>query len=323
MISELQTINRFLASVDALETDTGAKEEHVAEYYRTQYVYPVRDDFVLARDFCLGADLVGYRKEYLILTNLGRAYLNLGVKKGKDHILEPNIKQKDFLSRKVFLVSENLDLVEKILYNFNKRPNGELYLSKTEISALENQNFLRLLIQLGILIEKEDVVELALQYLELLSVVISRTVMVITPEAFKKSEDQKMEVSRIAEEYVLESERKRLKNIGAIKQEKDIDYVATKNVAAGYDIASFNNKDSVNHDRFIEVKAGKLNPIRFFVSKNEFENAKRLKAKYYIYYVCMEDKKPKEIYIYQNPTEGVMKDPNFEIHTDTYEISEK
>jgi hypothetical protein len=157
----------------------------------------------------------------------------------------------------------------------------------------------------------------------LLEVVVSGTVRVMTPEAFEKSEAEKKEISKIAEEHVLQSERERLNSMGAIKQAQQIDHIAIRNVAAGYDIASFNGKNSENKDRFIEVKAGKSTPIRFFISRNELETAKRLRAQYYIYYVCVKDKTPKDIYVFQDPSEGVMKDPKFKICIDTYEISEK
>lgn len=323
MISELQTITRFLASVDALEIETGAKEIDAAEYYTTQYVYPVRDIFVAARDFCIKAELVVYAKNQLRLSDLGRTYLNLGDKKDKAYILEPNQKQKDFLSRNVFLVSEALDLVKKLLYNFSRGPSGELQMSKEKAITLTDQNFLGLLLQLEILIEKNDFIELASQYIGFLEITLSHTVMVITPDMLEKSEFEKREISKIAEKHVLQSERKRLNNAGAIKQAKNIDYIAIKNVAAGYDIASFNDKNSENYDRFIEVKAGKPTPIRLFFSRNEFETAKRLGDKYYIYYVCIKNKKSREFYIFQNPVEGIIKDPKFEVFTDTYEISEK
>lgn len=323
MISEVQTITRFLASVSALETDIGSKEIDVTEYYTTQYVYPVRDIFVVARDFCVKTGLIEHVKNQLLLSDLGRTYLSLGDKKDKAYILEPNQKQKSFLSKKVFLISERLDQVKKILYAFNRGANGELYLSKIEAETLEDQNFLGLLLQLEILIEKKDIIELAPQYIDLLTVAVSDSVMVLTPEAFKKLEIEKSELSKIAEEYVLESEYKRLKESGAIKQAKNIDHVAIRNIAAGYDIASFGNKNSESHDRFIEVKAGKATPIKFFFSRNEFKIASRLKNRYYIYYVCIKNKKAKEIYIFQNPTEGIMKDPNFEVYIDIYEVSEK
>lgn len=322
MISEIQTITRFLASVSALETGAGAREIDVAEYFTTQYVYPVRDAFDEARDFCVSTDLVKQEKTQLRLSALGETYLDLGDKKENAFILEPNRRQKEFLSKEIFLVSKILDLVKKILYNFRRDQNGELRLSK-EASKVQDQNFFGLLLQLGILIENKDIIELAPQYAELLEIVVSNTVMVITPEVFEKSEAAKKEIANIAEEYVLQNERNRLSSIGAVEQSKRVDRVALRNVAAGYDIASFNDANSQNHDRFIEVKAGKPTPINLFFSRNEFETAKRIRNNYYIYYVCIKDKKPKELYVFQNPIEGIMKDPKFEICTDTYEISEK
>ena len=323
MISEIQTITRFLASVNALETGAGSREVDAAEYYKTQYVYPVRDAFDVVRDFCVETDLTVQEKTQLRLGGLGKIYLDLGDKKDNTFILEPNRRQKEFLSREVFLVSKILDLVKKILYNFRRSQNGELWLSKEEALKVQDQNFLGLLLQLDILIENKDIIELAPQYAELLEIVVSNTVMVITPEAFEKLEAAKKEIANIAEEYVLQNERNRLSSIDAVEQSKRVDHVALKNVAAGYDIASFNDKNSKNHDRFIEVKAGKPTPTNYFFSRHEFETARRLRNRYYIYYVCIKDKKPKELYVFQNPIEGIMKDPKFEIRTNTYEISEK
>src|SRR3989338_5173698 len=323
MISEIQTITRFLASVSALETGAGAKEEDAAEYYTTQYVYPVRDVFDEARDFCVNANLARQEKKQLYLHTLGKKFLDLSDKKEKAFILEPNRRQKEFLSREVFLASNILDLVKKILYNFRRGSNGELWLSKEEALKIPGQDFLRLLIQLDILIEKKETIELSSQYIGFLEGIVADTMMVVTPEVFEKSEAAKKEIANIAEEYVLQNECNRLSGIGAAEQSKRVDRVALRNIAAGYDIASFNDKGSKTHDRFIEVKAVKPTPINYFFSRNEFETAKRLRNNYYIYYVCVKDKKPTEIYVFQNPTEGIMKDPKFEIQTDTYEISEK
>ena len=323
MISEIQTINRFLSSVYALETANGSKETDVTDYYTTQYMYPIRDAFNVAKDFCVKTELVEYAHNQLRLNDLGRNYLNLGRIKNRTFILEPNQKQKDFLSRNVFLVSKILSLVKKVFSTFSTGSNGELYLTQTETGNIKNQNFLGILIQIGILIENRGVLKMSPRYLELLETIVNSTVNVITPEAFQRSQIEIMESSKIAEEYVLQSEKNRLRIANAEDKSKIIDHVALRNVAAGYDIASFNGEASSNYDRFIEVKAGKSTSINFFFSRNEFEVARRLKTQYYIYYVGVKDKKPREIYIFQNPVEEVMKDPRFIINIDTYEISEK
>jgi hypothetical protein len=323
MISEIQTINRLLASVNVLEVNTRAKEADVLEYYTTQYVNPIRDSFDIAESFCVKAKLIEINRSHLRLSDLGRTYLSLGDKKAGAYILEPNQKQKDFLSRKVFLISETLDLIKKILYYFNKSREGRFQLAKEKTKTLKDQNLISLLLQLGILIDSGEFIELSEQYAGFLEKFIANTLLVVTPEMFEKSENERKELAEIAEMYVLQTECNRLKNTGAIKQSKGIDYVALRNIAAGYDIASFNDQNSKTHDKFIEVKAGNSTPINFFLSKNEFESAKRLKDEYFIYYVGIKNKKPKEIFIFNDPVKNIMKDPRFIINVDTYEISEK
>ena len=55
-------------------------------------------------------------------------------------------------------------------------------------------------------------------------------------------------------------------------------------VAAGYDIVSYNNDEAIEHDRFIEVKSYVGSP-HFYWSNNEIETAKLYGNKYYIYLI--------------------------------------
>lgn len=323
MISELQTINRLLASVSILTVDNWAKDQDVEEYYTTQYVYPIRDDYLIARDFCRRNMLLSARENRLRLSEIGESYLNLGEKRGNAFILEPNQKQKKFLTAKVFLSAGMLDQVKKVLYYFKRGADGLWQLPEGEASVLHDQNFLKLLLQLDVLVKRGGSIVLSSECAEFLEKFLSENLMVVTPEMFESAEAEKIEMSRIAEEYVLKNETDRLRREGALQQSKQVDYIARKNVAAGYDIASFVNRESAYYDCFIEVKAGQSTPIRFFLSRNEFETAKRLKKKYYIYYVCMKGKIPQEVFVFKNPVENIMKDPKFTIRTDAYEIFEK
>lgn len=83
-----------------------------------------------------------------------------------------------------------------------------------------------------------------------------------------------------AEEFVLELEKKRLPELAQkIKRISDFD------VAAGYDIVSYENNGSGQYDRFIEVKCYMESP-HFFWSENESDVAK-IKADKYI--LCLVD----------------------------------
>lgn len=83
-----------------------------------------------------------------------------------------------------------------------------------------------------------------------------------------------------AEEFVLGLEKKRLPELAQkIKRISDFD------VAAGYDIVSYENNGSEQYDRFIEVKCYMGSP-HFFWSENESDVAK-IKADKYI--LCLVD----------------------------------
>ena len=98
-------------------------------------------------------------------------------------------------------------------------------------------------------------------------------------QLLKQQEDQSRRGLE-AEEFVLGLERKRLPKLAQkIKRISDFD------VAAGYDIVSFENDDTEHYDRFIEVKCYMGSP-HFFWSENESDVA-RIKADKYI--LCLVD----------------------------------
>ncbi|MPQ31256.1 DUF3883 domain-containing protein [Clostridium estertheticum] len=103
----------------------------------------------------------------------------------------------------------------------------------------------------------------------------------ISLEELKKRLKNQEDNGRLAEEFVLDYEFKRLyshKTIGKIKMISDID------VAAGYDIISYKSLESSMLDRFIEVKSYSAEK-KFYWSKNERDRALELQDAYCIYLV--------------------------------------
>lgn len=100
-------------------------------------------------------------------------------------------------------------------------------------------------------------------------------------EELQKDLENQAEVGAIAEQWVVEFEKRRLASHPLKKQVKRI---SVENVAAGFDILSFTSAHTLVHDRFIEVKsyAGKK---RFYWTKNELRKAAELGASYYLYLV--------------------------------------
>ena len=101
----------------------------------------------------------------------------------------------------------------------------------------------------------------------------------ILEQLLKQQEDQSRRGLE-AEEFVLGLERKRLPELAQkIKRISDFD------VAAGYDIVSYESNETEHYDRFIEVKCYMGSP-HFFWSENESDVA-RIKADKYI--LCLVD----------------------------------
>lgn len=86
------------------------------------------------------------------------------------------------------------------------------------------------------------------------------------------------------EQFVLEYERKRLEGRFDID---NIEQISVIDVAAGYDIISFDSIDSCRLDRFIEVKTYQGKP-HFHWSSNEMNIAKLRSKHYYIYLVAFD-----------------------------------
>ena len=82
-----------------------------------------------------------------------------------------------------------------------------------------------------------------------------------------------------AEEFVLALEKKRLpRKAEGIKRISDFD------VAAGFDIVSFQDEESNIYNKFIEVKSY-IGDLHFYWSENEVDVAKRKAGSYYLYIV--------------------------------------
>lgn len=101
-----------------------------------------------------------------------------------------------------------------------------------------------------------------------------------TLEQLLKQQEEQSKRGLEAEEFVLRLERKRLPKLAQkIKRISDFD------VAAGYDIVSYENNDDEHYNRFIEVKCYMGSP-HFFWSENESDVAKIKEDKYIL---CLVD----------------------------------
>ena len=85
-----------------------------------------------------------------------------------------------------------------------------------------------------------------------------------------------------AEEYVIQLEVNRLTRAGRSDLASLVERVAKRDVAAGYDVRSFEENGS---DKYIEVKSSTSSTVRFFLSRNELQFLKAHDSESWIYFV--------------------------------------
>lgn len=135
-------------------------------------------------------------------------------------------------------------------------------------------------------------------------------------EQLKKQLEKNELAGEKAEVFVFEHEKKRLgQSLGEkVRRISEID------VTAGYDIVSFDSNQSLEPDRFIEVKA--VSNTGFYWSRNEYEIAKLKGNTYYLYLVDLnrideQDYSPQMI---QNPAVNVMDTEEWFVESQSYYV---
>lgn len=113
----------------------------------------------------------------------------------------------------------------------------------------------------------------------------------LTPKELALNLKKKEKLGKDAESEVLRYERERL--AGHPELLAKIEYTASKDVAAGYDILSWETGRQKDGPipRYIEVKAVSPTDSSFYWSRNEIEKAKQLKAQYFLYLLPVIDGK--------------------------------
>lgn len=106
---------------------------------------------------------------------------------------------------------------------------------------------------------------------------------------------QKLERGRMAEELSLNFERVRMKREGVPGEPK---WMAIEDNTVGYDILSYENGEYGIINKLIEVKSTIASPVRFFITRNEWNQAQKA-GKSYCFHVWNLQEHPPRLYIKQ------------------------
>jgi hypothetical protein len=112
-------------------------------------------------------------------------------------------------------------------------------------------------------------------------------------EVMLETDLEKMAQARAAEKLSFEFEKQRLLNLGI---ETDPVWVGLDDNTAGYDVLSYEPGHPENTNKLIEVKSTAASPLRFYVTRNEWNQALKSKDAYFFHVWDMQ-KDPAVLYV--------------------------
>lgn len=274
-------------------------------------------------DFCIALKIITRENNRLKIEHIGKNLIDANPSK----YYEFTENQKKLVAKEFILNKEFHKDIQKIIISFNANEElGTFVWSQSDGIPIEgNRDILNLMLQLGIL-EKDDSILFVNQMY--VSVIASLKGLEISLKKLRKLIDKKIEVGDIAEDLIVLYERARLKSMGAIEESRLVKKISNLNVAAGYDILSFDAKSPyLKYDRFIEAKGSINNLISFEWSNNEMKIAKNLGKKYWIYFLggidCKKRSSKIKPILFQDPIETIIGNPNFDLEYSKIKVKYK
>ena len=211
-----------------------------------------------------------------------------------------------------YLLDEDVISLDSLKYDSQ----GDCFILGRNGIKYKHASYRNLLLSLGVISKREDGSFMFEKKID--------TIIEIAPTRNKKKSEerllQELEQQRLeglaGELFVLKYEHNRLNGHPFIDKIKQISVI---DVAAGFDIISFNNNKSSKLDRYIEVKTYRGKP-HFHWSVNEIRTSK-IRADHYYLYLVDYDKITKQDYepiIIQNPSDFFVDNEDWNITPESY-----
>lgn len=297
-------LNKLVTSLGKI---TSRVEQTKIDFLKTTYnnrrLGEEISDFETIFEFSRELNLIQIDGSNVTFKENGKEFLNRISKKDERVFLDPNENQKDFLKEKFFEENQFRDEFKKIMDIFwadrkQKEP--------TLTCLLENTHkFNKFLIRF---LQEIRVFEISGEHinckgnLEQISKIRNKITGVSLEELEARLAENK-EIGELGEKLAIEKEKERLEKEGRIDLAYDIKQVSVTDVYAGFDLKSYNDKNSqlAKHDRVIEVKSTRSSSPRFYWSSNEVKKAKSIRKNYWIYLWTSVESEYRQLRMIQNP----------------------
>ena len=318
MTLSLNDLSRVLRLVKLYQRESNSSRNYVKKSYDSEPIKQLKlPNYDEIETFCLKLNLIIKNDAEMKLTKFGIELFELfenDLSLANKKIVEQCFEIQD--------IKKNIqNALEKFHYS-----NGKKWFPKWDVVNLfEDTQILPILYQTGFLQKNDLSVIVNPEFKKLISLKYKKK---IPLEQLEKNLEHQKKIGDIAEKFVLNFEKNRLKNLGFEEESNKIRQISIDFSNAGYDIESFNGKtrDGVP-DRFIEVKGTTKKELDFHWSINEINVAKNLGSHYWIYHVSEIDVQNKisvnEPKMINNPYDNIFSNDLFEKNIENYHIKEK
>lgn len=272
---------------------------------------------------CKSAGLVQIRNSRTRISSLGKRFLSAN----RQSYFEITDAQKQLVIERVIFKGAWNNHARALFELFKLNQSTDSYqFSKIDRSLpLDLVSLAHFFKYLGMLTETQLTLEVQVQYSQLVYELMadSKTLAELDLEKML-AENRKLGAK--GERAVVEFEKNRLLKLGKIVQSELVRRISTVNVAAGYDVESFDGtSDAIVPNRFIEVKTTTGFEIRFYWTRNEIEVAKTKKKQYWIYaMVEFRENRPSDCFpiMIRNPEKEIKRHAFLTMDAHTYLIRE-
>lgn len=280
--NDLYEFNRMLLATSALtDKDTGCSINSLITLCSSLALGGKSSNHMRTLELCNSVGFLKVRRGKIFLTDFGKEFLKFN----PESYYEITEKQKEFIIQKLIFGEYGRTFTRALFLNF--RPNFsivtyEINLVDTLLSNKFNR-ILYLLKTLVVLDEADGKLIVTPKYVSRVRALLTKG-KIASEDELDKALQAERKLGIQAEETILQFEIRRLASLGNKIEAKLVRRISQLNTQAGYDIDSFNAKsDSLQYDRFIEVKAVSPFDYKFNWTKNEIEKAKLYGEKYYLY----------------------------------------
>ena len=323
MYETLNEVNRLLFVVHRLSRDeSGIRLATVINACRG-VVYEARfPNHYETVAFCIDAGLIRRVGDQIEITNLGLRLIALN----PELYYRLNEAQKELIVTECFITGKFSSDIINILARFTFT-GSEYAWSNVEPTEEERiTDLIRLMLEAGLLKYKDTNLFINDKYVSTVYKILNPSRLLTSLELAERIKNEKA-IGDVAEQIALISERARLKGQGLVLESECIERVSEIDVAAGFDIKSFNsNSPKLIYDRFIEVKGSTNTDLDFYWSRNEIEQARKLRSKYWVYFVCgidLQTKTSNDIIRICDPVLDILGNKEFEVVAELFSIKKK